>query len=467
MKHFAVSVLVVLVMGCDPQANPRSCIDGVCSDPEYPFCDVDGTFGGVEKECINAGCPPGEFERCVGASAYRCNAFGNSFGVETCAYGCDDSLAGCRTCATNSDCTPNAPVCDQSMNACRSCAADSECDSRVCDHGSCVDAATILYAAPDGASSATCSQNDPCAASTAVMKAIVSVDPRTIHLASGLYASLTIPSAATQLTLVGEGATLSGDGGGLRVDAAARVVGRGLEITGVNDVLVCGSAGGALAKVSLSDSILLQPDTSRVVSAISCEVSLSATELRTADVGSPSSQATIALGTDGTLVGDRIHVHGLRTTVISMMGQRMTVRITNSLLENTWFLDLSTDSGIPGSSALFAWNTFVSRNSNTALDCSSTTLRLANNIIFGTAVSNVLSGNACVTQTNVLMPQSPLPSGNIGSDPQFQDVSAGNFRLKASSPAVGTAAAKPPSDHDFAGVARPQGGAPDIGAYEQ
>lgn len=118
MTHPTILAVILLTIGCGSTANPRSCLDGVCSDPEYPFCDVDGVFGGDAKECINVGCTAGLFERCVGADAYTCNAFGNSFAVETCAHGCDDALPGCRVCAVNSGCSSEVPVCDQMLNAC-------------------------------------------------------------------------------------------------------------------------------------------------------------------------------------------------------------------------------------------------------------------------------------------------------------------------------------------------------------
>ena len=59
-------------------------------------------------------------------------------------------------------------------------------------------------------------------------------------------------------------------------------------------------------------------------------------------------------------------------------------------------------------------------------------------------------------------------SANVmGSDPMPVDPSAFDFRLDAGSPAIGAALAMPEVTHDYGGCARPNGAAPDIGAWER
>jgi len=33
-------------------ADPRSCVDGICTDPNYPFCDEGGEISGSAKTCV-------------------------------------------------------------------------------------------------------------------------------------------------------------------------------------------------------------------------------------------------------------------------------------------------------------------------------------------------------------------------------------------------------------------------------
>ena len=57
-------------------------------------------------------------------------------------------------------------------------------------------------------------------------------------------------------------------------------------------------------------------------------------------------------------------------------------------------------------------------------------------------------------------------SGNVKVDPRFANRAAGDFSLLASSGAVGLALGPDAPAADFSGVDRPQGGAPDAGAFE-
>jgi parallel beta-helix repeat protein len=60
-----------------------------------------------------------------------------------------------------------------------------------------------------------------------------------------------------------------------------------------------------------------------------------------------------------------------------------------------------------------------------------------------------------------------LDSTNLnGTNPQFVDANNGNFRLQAGSPAIDRGSVLPESNTAIDGTPRPQGAAPDIGAYE-
>lgn len=97
----------------------------------------------------------------------------------------------------------------------------------------------------------------------------------------------------------------------------------------------------------------------------------------------------------------------------------------------------------------------------------------------GTAVNNIVAGNgtlgnAGVTSgtfnTNVVCASSSIAAttavGNLRVDPLLKDPANGDFSLTLASVALDAAAPIADIDHDLAFVARPQGAAPDIGAYE-
>ena len=87
-----------LIAGGCTKANPAAtCSDGTCSDPAFPFCDVDGSVGGEPGTCVAITCQAGANGGCQGSAALVCNANGTSFDPVPCANGCDPN-AGCNAC---------------------------------------------------------------------------------------------------------------------------------------------------------------------------------------------------------------------------------------------------------------------------------------------------------------------------------------------------------------------------------
>jgi hypothetical protein len=83
-------VVSFLFVGCT-KANPSAtCGDGTCTDPSFPYCDVDGSVGGVPGECVAVSCTPGEIKECRGDMAFTCSATGNGYELQPCDLGCSD-----------------------------------------------------------------------------------------------------------------------------------------------------------------------------------------------------------------------------------------------------------------------------------------------------------------------------------------------------------------------------------------
>jgi len=185
-----------------------------------------------------------------------------------------------------------------------------------------------------------------------------------------------------------------------------------------------------------------------------------------------STGSSITVVTDGTFRGDRLRVHGETTSQIGGVGSRITLRITNSLLENvTTFLSVLGSTG-PASVRAYGYNTMILASGGT-LDCGGGTFKTveyANNIVVGANVTNVVTETACNAQSNVLFPQSSPRADNILADPQLASPVTGDLHLKPTSPAIDAATATvlfPTALPDYEGNARPQGVKPDIGAYER
>src|SRR5688572_30210917 len=93
-----VGLALWAVTGCT-KPNPRSCADGLCTDPAFPFCDIDGALQGEPEACIAVSCTAQEFVACRDDLAITCNPSGNDYDVIQCPRGCDVVANGCKTCA--------------------------------------------------------------------------------------------------------------------------------------------------------------------------------------------------------------------------------------------------------------------------------------------------------------------------------------------------------------------------------
>ena len=111
-----------------------------------------------------------------------------------------------------------------------------------------------------------------------------------------------------------------------------------------------------------------------------------------------------------------------------------------------------------GGSGHKIWNNTVTGNDTRGIHINSGAgnTEIRNNISYANTFSNFVDEGASTIQSSNL----------FGVDPIFVNPSANDFRLQSSSRAVDAAVSVSAVATDFAGTARPQGVAPDVGAYE-
>lgn len=186
--------VLALAAGCSKD-NPYYC----AGNPD-DNCALDGGNGDAPQACTSS-------DQCTGA-----------LGV------CDtvnDVCVACTASETDS-CTGATPVCS-TENTCRGCTANTECASGACmPDGSCADAATLLFAAPD-VTSATCAIDNPCSIYDAIN--LATAGRNTIVLAEGTYMTGTVVVTDREVTLLGRGARVTKNAGS--DGAVFRVTGTG------------------------------------------------------------------------------------------------------------------------------------------------------------------------------------------------------------------------------------------------
>ncbi len=451
--------------------NPRSCADGLCTDQRYPYCDADGTFEGTPDTCIAVDCEPSSFVRCLADQSVKCNAAGNDYTIVMCEQGCNDAT-GCRQCSSNDQCTAASPICD-SGGACRACVLDDECSSRVCQSGACIAETGVLYASSGGGGNSACTKADPCNIAHASLLAETAAVQPVIRLLPGSYAAGLAFDRPTNspLVVVATGATIVANTA-VAITGGADVWIRGPELTATVDIVTCDSSTGS-SRLRLSDSVLSASDTA-LARVDYCQLRLEASDLRI----NSSNFAAVYLGNNAAFSGDRLRIRGTpdhQAIIGTVYGSRVRLELTNSLLEYAPIQFTTGDTTSPGSLATFGNNTFVVGVSGTYCPSTGTgsafrTMIYDNNIVFGAGSFDVVTGTGCQLHNNVVYPQATALAGNILGDPQFVDATGGDYHLKSSSPAVDHGVATPrfPSvSADLDGVSRPQGAAPDIGAYER
>ncbi len=460
--------LVTGAMAC-AERNPEYCGDGTCIDPAKPFCDIDGSFAGKPGTCIAVACTAGEFQKCRDDIAVTCNATGTNFDLLRCEMGCDVEASGCKHCTANAQCS-ESEVCDPITSHCRGCTADDECDSRVCDleAATCVPESSILYAAPGAFG--TCSLAQPCSLVTAYQKAAAATPIATVRMLPGNYTSpLTAAVAtATPVPIVATGASMVVIG-----QTAAIVVGNGakLEIRNLSSTserqVQCGlgDVNAPISAITLRDATLTMVGSALGFEIERCELDLHAVDFTTGDAN------ILATRSDATFKANGFYVRSTAISALIITGSRVTVDVVNSVFDSADIAGFLSDTGPPGTSIKFAYTTFLFGFTADTIcngtDPSVIKVAFENSILAVKGAGDVFASlDGCTFASTLLTRQASPPSGVIIADPKFVDLAARDFHLSSGSPAIDAAIGSSTPDHDLEGTPRPQGIAPDLGAYE-
>ena len=460
--------LFLVVVGCT-KANPRSCADGTCSDPAFPFCDADGALDGVSDACIAVSCTPQEFEACRGDQAIMCNADGTDYALLGCQLGCDAAAGGCRECTSAEQCGGPNPVCDEGTSHCRACRRDDECPSLVCaqESGACVPESDVVYASQTG--SGQCSRSAPCSLSRAVMVATTSFPAPIVRMLPGTFTSSLRVGQAQTVNIVATGASIIPPDASpaMEVTDGGAVTIRGVRLTQITPIS-CKSTVSARSTVSLRDAALFVLGNTVALDLSRCSLALSNT-----DIEMNGSEIVAGMADDTTLHGDRLNIHGSTSHYIFASGSRMDLQLTNSRLVDVGFALHSTDTAAPGTVFTLAQDT-LAFSLQGSLGCDTTSsaflkVRYENAIIASLGPFDPVTGTNCSFTNTLLSRQSSPPSGTFVADPQFKDAATRDLHVLGNSPAVDAAVSSMfglDSSGDLDGVARPQGAKADLGAYE-
>lgn len=485
MRFFAWGVLVALAACTSP--NPKSCLDGSCTDPRYPFCDENAVIADEPKTCIAVSCTAGEIAECRGDVAVTCNADGNNYDLVMCPHGCDSS--GCMTpppapvCTTNAECvTATAPICDTASDTCHACATHEDCDSSVCNSdGSCEPTSNVVFASPTGQASSECTKAEPCTLARAV-QVETTTPTKVMRMLPGTYSDALdfLQPTGSMVRVIATGAIL-GASSALFVTGGAKVH--------IEDLESHASSMGSSRSVAFGNASTSVPVTT--VELLRVKFLLPATtegiaiqrSIVTLDQVDIDSQALLPLNsTTSSITADRLHVRSNNPSLLNTSGTAQNIRVTNSLLENCTPQFTASDTGPSVSQFRFAFNTFAFPGDNQfacpgTADSGNKIIRVENNIIVGTgtqstAINTPQTCMATATNTmntlshNVVFPFTGATGSNIVMDPKFVNAATKDFHILTTSPAhdAATPSADLTTNHDYAGALR--SGTFDIGAYE-
>lgn len=466
---FLAALGVAVALGACSKANEpadKPCnAPADCTNPAEPYC-----VQGVCHACNGPSACTADAPRCSPDDFVCSGCVGD---LDCSAYPsmprCSTTDGVCVGCVDASQCENPYPACDATDRACRGCIADSECPSAICDRstGACVDEAIAVYASPAGTDNEPCTKSAPCT----VAKAIATADTArpVVKLAPGEYAIGDLVITGKPVTLYGFDATIAlptSANSALSVRDGADVAVRGLTIVaeigaGIEVTTTAVAQPTPTLDIDLMTFRGLQPYHLNILHGTA---TVTRSRFTSTNFAAPLVVADgNGAGAVGEMTMDRCWFEG-GLAVLAIDGGKL--HIANSVWKG---VRDGAFQPLYGGSGDVTFSTFV----DSPIDCGiapngQPAVAMSNNIAVASAVANVASGTACTHRYSIFYPQTSDPQGsnNLRVDPQLVSIPSGDYHLAPTSPAIDAADPAATAQHDHEGVARPQGGARDIGAFE-
>lgn len=381
----------------------------------------------------------------------------------------------CVECVDAADCPPNEPTCNTTSHECRTCALDADCASEICDVplGVCVPESSILYAAPNGTSVASCGRNDRCS----IQRAFIVADSTrpTIKLAPGLYTANLIVANKT-IDVHGAGATISSTTG---------------DTLTVNDTGSLGINGGIVTSSSAAGTAIDCKSLNNIdvprLSVVDAQIESNARGVRLSHCAATLRRASVHAINGSPLFGisqstadiyqSSFQGAGVADEVLVSSSENSFLHFTNSIIGSGPATGAGSVIAI-GGGILLSYSTVINATGlgvQTPVVCVSGAtangLCIENSIVanfVAGAPANTVTGAGSIVSYSIAFPQSAALAGpgNKSSNPMLTSPSTGDFHLQAGSPAIDAADPSSTQMIDYSGKPRPQGSGRDIGAFE-